>query len=81
MVLSKALYARRRFANGVFITLSVSAAVFGLIWLAFILVALLSEGISALSLTLFTESTPPPGEAGGLANAILGSVMMSGKYP
>jgi phosphate transport system permease protein len=77
MLLNKALYARRRLANGVFIALSISAAIFGLIWLAFILVALLSEGIAALSPTLFIESTPPPGEAGGLANAILGSVMMS----
>ncbi len=72
-----ALYARRRIANSVFIVLSISAAIFGLIWLAFILGALLSEGVAALSPTLFTEVTPPPGSAGGLANAILGSVMMS----
>jgi hypothetical protein len=29
-----------------------------------------------LSLALFTEMTPPPNEAGGLANAIFGSLMM-----
>jgi phosphate transport system permease protein len=60
-----------------FILLSCAAALFGLIWLGFILEALLSEGVAALSPTLFTESTPPPGQPGGLANAILGSVMMS----
>ena len=39
--------------------------------------AAVKNGIAALSPTLFTEVTPPPGSAGGLANAILGSVMMS----
>ena len=77
MIANPALYARRRIANGVFIILSISAAIFGLIWLAFILGALLSEGVAALSPTLFTEITPPPGSQGGLSNAILGSLMMS----
>ena len=73
----RALYIRRRIANGVFIFLSLGAAVFGLVWLAFILGALLKDGISALSPTLFTEITPPPGSKGGLSNAIFGSVLMS----
>jgi phosphate transport system permease protein len=30
-----------------------------------------------MSVSLFTEITPPPGSAGGLLNAIVGSVMMS----
>jgi phosphate transport system permease protein len=71
------LYFRRRLANTVFLILSVGAALFGLVWLAFILYALLKNGIAALSPTLFTEVTPPPGSAGGLANAIFGSVVMS----
>jgi len=50
---------------------------FGLVWLAFILYALLKNGIAALSPTLFTEATPPPGSAGGLSNAIFGSLVMS----
>ena len=77
MIVSKGLYIRRRIANSVFITLSVAAALFGLIWLAFILSALLSEGVAALSPILFTHSTPPPGQPGGLLNAIIGSVLMS----
>ena len=77
MVISRALYFRRRLANMVFVVLSVSAALFGLVWLTFILGELLKEGISALSPTLFTEMTPPPGSKGGLANAIGGSILMS----
>jgi len=77
MIANRALYFRRRLANVVFIVLSVSAAAFGLIWLTFILGGLLVDGVSALSPTLFTEITPPPGSKGGLANAIGGSVLMS----
>src|SRR5262249_27508008 len=53
------------------------AAIFGLIWLAFILGALLAQGFEGLSPDLFTMTLPPPGAKGGLSNAILGSVMMS----
>ena len=77
MLASNTLYLRRRIANYVFITLSLAAALFGLIWLAFILGALLKNGFSALSLDLFTKDTPPPGSLGGLRNAIFGSVAMS----
>ena len=77
MTMSRALYVRRRITNSVFIVLSVAAAIFGLVWLGFILAALLSQGFAALSPTLFTLSTPPPGQPGGLLNAILGSVLMS----
>ena len=77
MIANRGLYFRRRLANMVFIALSLGAALFGLVWLAFILGALLKEGVAALSLTLFTQPTPPPGTAGGLSNAIFGSVVMS----
>jgi phosphate transport system permease protein len=77
MIANRALYARRRAANVIFITLSLGAALFGLVWLAFILGTLLKDGVAALSPTLFTLDTPPPGSAGGLRNAIFGSVVMS----
>jgi phosphate transport system permease protein len=77
MIANRALYFRRRLTNVAFIALSLGAALFGLVWLAFILGALLKEGVSALSWTLFTQPTPPPGMAGGLSNAIFGSVVMS----
>ncbi len=76
MVINKALYFRRRLGNAVFIILSIGAAVFGLVWLTFILGNLLVDGISSLSPSLFTEMTPPPGSKGGLANAIAGSLIM-----
>jgi phosphate transport system permease protein len=77
MIANRALYFRRRLANSVFIALSLAAALFGLVWLGFILFALLKNGIAALSPTLFTQATPPPGSAGGLSNAIFGSLVMS----
>ena len=77
MSVSRGLYLRRRIANNVFFVLSFAAAFFGLIWLAFILSALISQGVAALSPILFTQSTPPPGQPGGLLNAIIGSLLMS----
>ena len=77
MIANRALYFRRRLANSAFIVLSLGAALFGLVWLTFILYALLKNGIAALSPTLFTQATPPPGSAGGLSNAIFGSLAMS----
>jgi len=77
MIANRAIYFRRRLVNGIFLALSVAAALFGLMWLGFILYNLLKEGVAGLSPSLFTQSTPPPGTPGGLANAILGSVMMS----
>lgn len=71
------LLARRKLTNRVALTLSLSAMGFGLFWLAWILWTVLDLGLSGLSATLFTEMTPPPGaNTGGLANAIVGSLIM-----
>ncbi|KAG1279018.1 hypothetical protein G6F64_014607 [Rhizopus arrhizus] len=51
---------------------------FGLFWLFWIILTLLTKGAPALSYPLFTEITPPPGQTGGLINAIFGSVVMAG---
>jgi phosphate transport system permease protein len=51
---------------------------FGLVWLVWILWTTLQLGVSGLSWDLFTQSTPAPGSPGGLANAIVGSVLMCG---
>jgi phosphate transport system permease protein len=71
------LYLRRRVTNGVFIALSLGAALFGLVWLALILGALLTEGITAMGPHIFTQITPPPTMEGGLYNSIMGSLIMS----
>lgn len=59
------------------LTLSGATVAFGLFWLCWIILTLLYKGGGALSFTLLTQSTPPPGGDGGLLNAILGSVMMA----
>ena len=69
---------RRKIANKVALSLSLIAMSFGLFWLIWILITVLQYGIGGLSLTLFTQMTPPPGTAGGLANAIAGSAIMVG---
>jgi phosphate transport system permease protein len=71
------IYARRRAANAVVMGLAVIATGFGLLWLVLVLWTLLVEGFSALTPSLFAQMTPPPGSAGGLANAIFGSVAMT----
>src|SRR6202140_2438166 len=71
------LYARRRHRNTMVLILSISATVVGLGWLVMILGTLVYEGISGLSLAVFTEMTPPPGAAGGLLNPIMGSLMLT----
>jgi len=77
MTASRALYVRSRMINGIFLTLSIAAALFGMMWLGLILYDLIKEGVAGLSPSLFTQSTPPPGSPGGLLNAIVGSLMMA----
>jgi phosphate transport system permease protein len=69
---------RRKIANKVALSLSLIAMSFGLFWLIWILITVLQYGIGGLSLALFTQMTPPPGTAGGLANAIAGSAVLVG---
>jgi phosphate transport system permease protein len=76
-VKSAALYARRRRRSRVVMALSVLATGFGAIWLFLILGTLVWNGAAGLSLAVFTENTPPPGSAGGLANAIVGSLILT----
>lgn len=71
------VYARRRATNVIILSLSLAATAVGLLMLFLILWSLLKNGIPALGLDLFTMSTPPPGNRGGLLNAIYGSVMMT----
>jgi phosphate transport system permease protein len=72
------LYAARRRKNSITMVLSLAATAFGLGWLVLILGVLLYEGFSGLSLAVFTEMTPPPGSTGGLLNAIMGSLVLTG---
>ncbi len=71
-----ALYRRRKFTNLIAVALANLAALFGLIFLGWILWTLLSKGLASLNLDLFTMDQPPPMERGGMRNAIVGSLMM-----
>ncbi len=73
------VYRRRLWTHRIGIALSFFAMAVGLFFLAWILFTLLSKGFGALSLSMFTETTPAPGnEGGGLMNAIVGSLLMVG---
>jgi phosphate transport system permease protein len=74
-----AVYRKRLMVHRVGIALSVMAMSVGLLVLLWILATLLINGFSALTIDMFTQSTPAPGsEGGGLLNAIVGSLMMVG---
>ena len=70
-------YRSRQRRNTIATTLALAATALGLGWLVLIHGALLWQGISGLSLAVFTEMTPPPGSAGGLLNPIVGSLMLT----
>jgi len=69
-------YLARKRVNKVALALSLLAMAFGVFWLLWILWETVRLGLGGLSLALFTQMTPPPNEAGGLANALWGSFLM-----
>ena len=72
-------YGRRRRSDLMMMTLCFAATALGLSVLAVILGTLVYKGVGGLSLAVFTQNTPPPGSSeGGLMNAILGSLVMTG---
>src|ERR1044072_3554215 len=72
------IYAKRRRVDVIIRVLCVGAAAFGVTWLALILFTLFYNGLSGLSVQVFTQNTPPPGASeGGLLNAITGSIIMT----
>jgi phosphate transport system permease protein len=71
------LYATRRRNNSIAKILALAATLFGLGWLVLILGVLLWNGFGGLSVAVFTEMTPPPGQAGGLLNPIMGSLVLT----
>ena len=72
-----ALHRKRKLVNIIALALALSAMAFGLFWLIWIFVETVRLGLGGLGLSVFTVSTPPPqAEIGGLANAIVGSLIM-----
>lgn len=77
--MNEKLYRRRVRTNFIGLTLSMSAMAVGLFVLLWILFVLFKNGLAALDWNMFTQSTPAPGsEGGGLANAIVGSLLIVG---
>lgn len=66
--------ARRNRINSFVMILSTSFAVFGLIFLFWIVLTLLVKGVGGLSISLFTA----PAAFGGLGNAFIGQLMLVG---
>lgn len=72
-------YQRRKFINGLSTALSGIAVLIGVAGLVWILATLFIKGLPAMNWAFFTESTPAPGsEGGGMANAIVGSLLIVG---
>lgn len=67
---------RRRVGDLAFKVFCVVVTVLALVALAAIIWSLLAQGLQGMNLAVFTRSTPAPGSPGGLANAIVGSLMM-----
>ena len=75
--IDQAVFAKRKRTNKIGLILSLYARVLGMVFLIWILSVLFIKGFSAINLNMFTQSTPAPGtEGGGLANAIVGSLML-----
>ncbi|BCQ37252.1 MULTISPECIES: phosphate ABC transporter permease PstA [Erwiniaceae] len=71
------MQAWRRMKNRIALALSLLTMAFGLFWLVWILFSTVTRGIDGMTLSLFTENTPPPNTAGGgLANALAGSGLL-----
>jgi phosphate transport system permease protein len=71
-------YRQRLLVNRFNLAMSMATMALGMLFLFWILAVLFRNGAAALSPTLFTQTTPPPGSAGGLANAIYGSLLIVG---
>ncbi len=73
---SLAKFNRRKTINRLALALSLAAMAFGLFWLVWILFETVRLGVGGLTWATFTQMTPPPNEAGGIANALYGSFLM-----
>jgi phosphate transport system permease protein len=71
-------YRRRRVGDAVMGGLCTGAALLGVVLLGLILFMLVQRGLAGLSADVFTKSMASPGSGGGLANAIVGSLIQTG---
>jgi phosphate transport system permease protein len=69
-------YLRRKRVNKIALALSLAAMAFGVFWLVWILFETVRLGFAGLTWATLSQMTPPPNEAGGILNAIWGSLLM-----
>ncbi|MEJ8838954.1 phosphate ABC transporter permease PstA [Ramlibacter sp. AN1133] len=69
-------YGQRKRINRIALALSLAAMAFGVFWLVWILFETVRLGFGGLAWATASQMTPPPNEAGGILNAIWGSVLM-----
>src|SRR5437660_4710772 len=71
--------ARRKLLSSAFVAFCALSVLIALVPLAFILFFVVTQGIRAINLDFFTQMPKPVGEpGGGMANAIAGTLMVSG---
>jgi phosphate transport system permease protein len=70
------VYRRRLLVNRFNLVMSLATMVFGMVFLLWILGVLVYRGFEAFAPVLLMQDTPPPGSAGGLRNAIVGSLLV-----
>lgn len=71
-------YQKRKLANFIALTVSAFSAVFGIVFLFWILKDVFTFGFAALNVDFFTQVSAPPGEVGGgMAHAILGTLTIT----
>ncbi|HVY83631.1 MAG TPA: phosphate ABC transporter permease PstA [Caulobacterales bacterium] len=76
VALNRANYARRKGGSWIMAFLCTMAALLGIVLLGLILYTLLEKGIGGLALSVFTE--PMRARGGGLANAMIGTLIQTG---
>jgi phosphate transport system permease protein len=76
---SNPVYRSRLMQHRFGIALSIFAMAIGIFFLLWILTVLVINGVGAIDLAIFSETTPAPGsDGGGLMNPIIGSLLMVG---
>lgn len=76
---SKSLYAKRKLVNNLMIGFSYFSAFLGIFLLIWILGDVAIKGVSGINLAFFTQMPTPTGvPGGGMANAIVGTLMLIG---
>ncbi len=70
-------YQTRKLVNYFNLVASLVVTALGLFMLAWILSVLFSKGFQYINWAVFTQMTPPPGSAGGLLNAIFGTLVIT----